>query len=156
MARLGGEGVFIVREFIQPGSVLVVQGGLAYVEAAPKGAPTLKTQSSRRRLGPITQAFRKRGSTRLNWLGKMQDVFASRSRQQRSSMLMAQCITDSTHGDIFTLLEGNARMNTRLGCACLTMRAKATQTLSTNTASRPSARGVHDVGAVYERPKSIP
>lgn len=36
MARLGGEGVFIVREFIQPGSVLVVQGGLAHVEAAPK------------------------------------------------------------------------------------------------------------------------
>lgn len=69
---------------------------------------------------------------------------------------MAQCITDSTHGDIFTLLEGNTRMNTRLGCDGLTMRAKATQTLSTNTASRPSARGVHDVGAVYERPKSIP
>lgn len=36
MARLGGEGVFIVREFIQPGSVLVVEGGLAYVKAAPK------------------------------------------------------------------------------------------------------------------------
>lgn len=87
MARLGGEGAFIVREFIQPGSVLVVQGGLAYAEAAPKGAPTLKTQSSRRRLGPITQAFRKRGSTCLNWLGKMQDVFPSRSRQQRSSIL---------------------------------------------------------------------